>query len=227
MAIELLMKKTKIRHTPHHDLESLFFVLIYLCTNLSGPGTIRSKIDLLEHSTIPLSTWFRASSSLHEIGISKAGAFCAFEENILKCFSPYFEDLKPCILKIFQAMYRMPGCYTSNVSHETIIQIFTETLDTLPHEAALPNTFRPLLVDSPPEMRKRSLGIHDNSYGIRRQKKQKSTSGDPGVGSSQWAVVSGNTASTSSGGRRCGGRARTSRGSRSVGGTRGSVSRSS
>ena len=149
MAIELLLQKKGIRHTPQHDLESLFFVLIYLCTNLSGPGAIRTQEELRQHSTIPLSAWFNVAASLHQLGTNKAGALCFFEENIVRCFSPYFDELQPCIRNIFKAIYgnRRPGT-PSDVSHDTIIDIFTEALDGLAPEVPLPNNFRPLLASS-------------------------------------------------------------------------------
>lgn len=57
MAVELLTKEEKIQHKSYHNLESLFFILIYLCTNLSGPGTIQSKKDLEVFTSIALSLW--------------------------------------------------------------------------------------------------------------------------------------------------------------------------
>ena len=126
----------------------LFFVLIYICTNLSGPGTIWTWEELQMHSSIPLSAWFKASSSLHQIRIAKSGALCDIKTNILKPFAPYFEDLKPCILDLFNAIYSSPGVPTP-VSHDEVIKIFTKTLDTLhPETTSIPN-FEPLLVTSP------------------------------------------------------------------------------
>jgi hypothetical protein len=196
MAIELLLEKPGIRHTPQHDLESLFFVLVYLCTNLSGPGAIRTQDELQLHSTIPLSAWFKVSSTLHQIGIHKIGTLCTLESNILNRFAPYFDELKPCVRHLFKAIYgnRFPGT-PSNVSHDEIIQIFTDTLDSLAPEVALPNTYRPLLASSP-RTRKHSLGIHDNYLGKWNQKKRKTSSIENGVASSVsgnniWIAVSG------------------------------------
>jgi serine/threonine protein kinase len=189
MAIELLMRKSKIRHAIHHDLESLFFVLIYICTNLSGPGAIRTREELKVHSSIPLSAWFKASSSLHEVGISKAGAFCQFDENILKPFAPYFEDLKPCILKLFNAMYiEKPGT-PAPISHEKMIEIFNETLDELPHETISIPKFESLSVTSSSRVRKLSLGIHDKGLS---PKKKLRTSSTEATSSNNWRVISGN-----------------------------------
>ena len=195
MAVELLLEKPGIRHTPQHDLESLFFVLVYLCTNLSGPGAIRTQDELRVHSTIPLSAWFRVSSTLHQIGLHKIGTLCTFESSILNRFAPYFNELKPCISRLYKAIYgdRFPGT-PSNVSHDEVIQIFTDTLDSLAPEAASSNTYRPLLASSPSHTRKHSLGIHDNNLGKWNQKRQRTSSIDTGVTSSEnnvWVAVSG------------------------------------
>lgn len=71
MAIELLMSQNKLRHAAHHDLESLFFVLIYICTNLSGPCAVRTREELQKHDNIPLSKWFTPSFTLLDVGIPK------------------------------------------------------------------------------------------------------------------------------------------------------------
>ncbi|KAF8220012.1 hypothetical protein L208DRAFT_1178935, partial [Tricholoma matsutake] len=89
-------------HASHHDLESLFFVLIYICTNLSGPGAIQTQEELHQFSSIPLS-WFQTSNSLHAIGTAKLGAMCELDLLILRFFAPYFEDLKECVEKLLKA----------------------------------------------------------------------------------------------------------------------------
>jgi serine/threonine protein kinase len=202
MAIQLLMKKSKMRHASHHDLESLFFVLIYICTNLSGPGTIRTREELQLHSSIPVSAWFKTSYSLRQVGIAKAGAFCQFEDNILKPFAPYFEDLKPCILKLFNEIYTDTPGIPRPVSHDKMIEIFTETLDTLPHETISNPNFQPLLVTSSSLVRKLSLGIHDKALGpIHKRKKNSSRDAKAShATNSNWTVISGNNANATASG---------------------------
>lgn len=232
MAIELLLGKPGIRHTPQHDLESLFFVLVYLCTNLSGPGAIRTQDELQLHSTIPLSAWYKVSSTLHQIGIHKIGTMCTFESNILHRFAPYFNELKPCVRLLYKAIYgdRYPGC-PSNVSHEEIIQIFNDTLVTLTPEAASSNTYRPLLASSPSQARKHSLGIHNNNLTKWNRKKQRTSSIEETrvtssiSGNNLWVAVSGDhsvSRGRTSQSRASGSRGRRSRGRRS----RGSVAQS-
>jgi len=126
---------------------------------------------------------------------------CNFRTNILNYFAPYFLDLKPCMIKLFWAMYHKKPGNPAHISHNTIIDIFTRTLESLDDEKGMSHDFQLLLVNSPSWLQKHSLGIHNNNLGM-RQKKQKSTSLDPCVGSSaggsdtsnsNWAVVSGNT----------------------------------
>lgn len=188
MAIELLLRKSKLRHAAHHDLESLFFVLIYICTNLSGPDAVRTREELKVHSSIPLCEWFNVSASLRQIGTYKAGALCQFDESILKCFAPYFDDLKPCISKLFHAMYNgYPGT-PSPISHDTMIKIFNQTLDELPSETiSVPSA------SASSRVRKNSLGIHDRGLGP-LQKKQRTLSRDAKPSYSNWTVISGDNA---------------------------------
>jgi len=194
---------------PIMTLSPFFFVLIYICTNLSGPGAVRTREELQVHSSIPLSEWFNASSSLRQVGTAKAGAFCQFEESILKPFAPYFEDLKPCITKLFREMYiNYPGT-PSPISHEKMIEIFTETLNDLPHENNPIPDFIPLSVSSSSRVRKISLGIHDRGLGPLLKKKKSSRDAN-------WTVISDNNAASGSAGRSIGeGSARRSRKSRS------------
>jgi hypothetical protein len=218
MAIELLVKRMKLRHAPHHDLESLFFVLIYICTNLSGPGAIRTQEELRQFSSIPLSSWFQTSNSLRAIGIAKLGAMCELDSVILRFFAPYFEDLKECVGKLLKAMYSSPGT-PAPVSHDVVIKIFDETLQSLPREPIISVPFEPLSAGSPSRVRKLSLGIHDNHLG-RMQKKFKSSGGNTLAGHMSSStggadlsnsVASHDTVATSSrgGGRRaCGSRSR-------------------
>jgi hypothetical protein len=218
MAIELLNKTSATPHAAHHDLESLFYVLIYICTNLSGPGTIRTREELKVHGSIPLTAWFKASYSLNEIGISKSGALCDIKSHILRSFAPYFEDLKPCVMKLNNAIYSSPGV-PRPVSHDKMIEIFTETLDSLPHETASIPAFESLTVTSYSRARKHSLGIHDRNL----QKKSRTLSRDatkasesePSGSNSNWAIIPNNGATSGQPGRSRGSRGRKSRSGRS------------
>lgn len=138
MAIEVLRKNgSQFQHKPKHDLESLFYVLIYICTNLKGPrNMVRTKAEVLkEHSSVPLYDWFDMDASFRSLGRTKAGQFDTFQESILDKFSPYFADLAPCVMKLFRAFFPSGKEWDNScISHAKMIAIFEETLLQLPHE---------------------------------------------------------------------------------------------
>ena len=134
MAIELLVSQDAIYHRAHHDLESVFFILIYLCTNLSGPGTVRPLSELQDIPSLTIASWFNPAASLQRLGADKISSMILFEQRILSYFSPYFEDLKPCVVKFFKAIYPDLSLLVSprNASHDDIIKILNDTLQQLP-----------------------------------------------------------------------------------------------
>jgi Fungal protein kinase len=130
MAVELLMKNAT--HRPSHDLESLFYVLVYICTNLGGPQTPRLIDELLEFKSLPLAAWFVPETSFEGLATSKLGVAHVFEKRIVDRFSPYFSDIKPCVMDLFHAMYPSGPQIKSSLTHDRMIEIFTATLEKLP-----------------------------------------------------------------------------------------------
>src|ERR1700751_2459670 len=105
MAIELLTSKGRIIHKPRYDLESLFFVLIYLCTNVQGPGCLRNVEEFEQFDSVPMTSWFDPKSSFMRLGLDKASAMIPFDPRILPYFSSYFDEIKPCIKSLHLALF--------------------------------------------------------------------------------------------------------------------------
>lgn len=168
MAVEILMDADKAPHRPSHDLESLFYVLIFICTNLSHPNTPRSLEDLLDFKSLPIAAWFVPETSFEGLATSKLGISHAFEKRVVELFALYFADLKPCVMDLFHAMYPNGPRITSSLTHDKMIEIFTKTLETLPFpDQHLPN--------KPPVNRnskKHSLSIYDNCVFLSQKKRR-------------------------------------------------------
>lgn len=160
MAIKLLISQNSVIHKPCHDLESIFFVFIYLCTNLNGPGSPRPLCELRELQSLPIASWFNPTFSIEQLGADKISALMLIKQCILPFFSEYFNDLKPCALKLFNAIYPTLSSLLrpQDVCHDDIIQIFNDTLKELPAEPTEPTTS-----SSSARPQKRSLGMHNNS----------------------------------------------------------------
>ena len=102
IALELLIHGSL--HRVAHDLESVLYVLLFVCTHLNGPygekrdpplyGGIRN--DSKTHPSC-MKAWLNPQNkdSLQDLGYMKYGHMMGyFESEILKHISPYFHPLK-------------------------------------------------------------------------------------------------------------------------------------
>ena len=98
MAIELLRSVGNFEHEYHHDLESLFYVLCYICSACAGPGKDGKKVDISEK---PIAGWFgKEGDKFGDIGgrkILTVESDEAFQDSILSNLQPAFNQLKPCL----------------------------------------------------------------------------------------------------------------------------------
>jgi hypothetical protein len=93
MSINVLQGKAQ--HEPSDDLESFFYVLIWMCIHYAGPGQWREGY---KHNKAYLN-WIKGQS-LDDIADHKRSAIInhdTFKDRISSQFSPYFRDLVPCI----------------------------------------------------------------------------------------------------------------------------------
>lgn len=128
MAHEILSESTTV-HLPHHDLESFFYVLIYIFVIYDGPN------GKIKDGPIPefLHNWIYGDR-LASIGFFKLGMLSstdsAFEKEVGFHFSPYFRDLKTCILRMRYAIS------SKTVTHQVFLDILNDTLRTLKRKEA-------------------------------------------------------------------------------------------
>ena len=108
IAIELLIHSPS--HRVVHDLESLLYVLLFICTHLKGPfREIRDpplyggKKGTEEHPS-SMRYWFD-QKSLSNLGIVKfAHMISFFEDQIVSNISPYFDPIKVYIRDFWKAL---------------------------------------------------------------------------------------------------------------------------
>jgi len=136
MAINLLTK-TNCPDRVTHDLESVFYVLLFICTHLKGPlGEIQDPPlygdkTKGEHPS-PMKFWFGPKRTLEEIGLQK---YCQMmsvflkddEPNLLKNISPYFYPLKKYLVDIRNALFTEDGPIPS-ASPRDLIEVFKAAL---------------------------------------------------------------------------------------------------
>jgi hypothetical protein len=134
MAYEILQKGSQIAHRASHDLESLFYVLIWICVNYTGPrGAMRKDWDVMRDAA-PLGRWLNPWKDFLEVADTKLGQFTyanQFESQILPLFSDYFGNLKQCCLDLRGIFYPAQGP-GPDVKHQEMLSILQRALDRLP-----------------------------------------------------------------------------------------------
>jgi hypothetical protein len=140
IAIELLIHATT--HRVAHNLESLLYVLLFICTHLDGPacqvrnpplygGDKRSKSA---HPSI-MKEWLE-SNKFSTLGHNKFSHMVAHFDDVVEGISPYFSPLKVYIQNFWGALIPERALYASNgkrvvrspATPQDIIEVFKTAL---------------------------------------------------------------------------------------------------
>jgi Fungal protein kinase len=158
MSIQLLTAGTgKIEHTEKHDLESFFWVLLYICTMFEGPGKRRVNAQRTDPEH-PFGHWLGKMNNLEELGENVTaygiGSFRNVAlgrpngpKDLLERFvDPHFKPLIPMLEalcdKVFltigndETLVRVPT--TASGDYEGILDILKNALEELPVHGPLP-----------------------------------------------------------------------------------------
>jgi hypothetical protein len=137
--MELL--RYSIPHRVAHDLESLVYVLLFLCSHLKGPGKDVRDPPLYgggQNSLHPsgIQQWIRTRNPKTLGDVKYSNMIGHFDEDILPHISPYFSPLEPYISRLWNILF--PGRLTNttvgkNPTHSTatcreVIDIFKSAL---------------------------------------------------------------------------------------------------
>jgi hypothetical protein len=135
MSIEVLYSAENgdIRQKPCHDLESIFYVILYICTFFDGPGVKGYR----EVESIPMKFWFEGDMTFHAMGDMKFGQISHFEERFVSNIQPYFKDLISCLRAIFNGLFPPSSDGHRNLgkcvgTHDDMIAALRTAYDSLP-----------------------------------------------------------------------------------------------
>ncbi|KAA1475370.1 hypothetical protein DENSPDRAFT_873979 [Dentipellis sp. KUC8613] len=125
--------KSDLVHDSIHDMESIMWVLIYLCCTRDGPGGNRRKefgesFNTSEHKMLQAVVFYFFETPIEVMGYRKQGIFkkkCQMEEWLLPIFHDYFTSLKPLVRKWFDILF---VCYQYRI-YETIHDQFLKAIE--------------------------------------------------------------------------------------------------
>ncbi|KAL1742625.1 hypothetical protein HDZ31DRAFT_42849 [Schizophyllum fasciatum] len=137
---------TAVVHDALHDMESFFWVLLYLCITRSGPGNqrrsklfgdIEAQPDPDQAAELQATVHAYFDGSWEEIARSKRELFenseC-FEARVLRHVHPYFDPLKPLLRRWWELLllaYEFQG-YEYHGIHKFVLALLEQTLRDLP-----------------------------------------------------------------------------------------------
>jgi hypothetical protein len=127
MSWHLLVAPEPITHEVHHDLESFFYVLIWACIVLEGPGRYRRNFDITKTEL----QWWVVGDNIRKTGaMKKSNMDDEMFDILLEDFSPYFEPIKPIVRDLRDYIFwRGRHVYPE---YEPFLEILTRGRDAMP-----------------------------------------------------------------------------------------------
>ena len=127
MSIEALTTEDEdFTHHPRHDLESILYVIFYICTFTKGPGIPRVTSEVTED--LPLRKWF-SHEEPKEIGLHKLAHMSSPELMITNHFTNYWADFTPFAQKLASVCFPGRTCLPNQLTHKIMLEILSEAYD--------------------------------------------------------------------------------------------------
>lgn len=135
MALEIMLSNGRgFCHDLRHDLESIFYVLIWVCSHMEGPETERSD----PHS-LPIREWCSMDVNLRKLGLIKLSHIADFEDSILGHFTPYWHDFKPYVRQMAEEFWPTTYQKPNNMTSESLLKILKAAIAAMPSESSGPD----------------------------------------------------------------------------------------
>ena len=131
MAIDLLQEYTSpsnnFTHTFSHDLESLIYILVWICVLYQAPNKIHSD-RTIEQTCLKQWALAKTTNDIQALCDQKLGQLAS--RSVLSDFMPYFEPLKPTVTQLYKLIQssRDSGAI---LRHAAVTEIFMDTFRTV------------------------------------------------------------------------------------------------
>ena len=149
MALESLKWRlpSEFTHEPRHDLESLFYVILTLCTYVNSAGCLRSPIALDDELSVCVNEWW-ATLDGHVLVRNKAQHITSLDDLVLQRLPPYWKDFHPYLRALREVIW--PGKDTNVLhaknaaTHEGFLEVLTKAKDFYRESDEVPAPFAPI-----------------------------------------------------------------------------------
>jgi hypothetical protein len=125
MAIEILLQKGRtFHHCLRHDLESLYFVIIWICSHMEGPQTERKDV-----AQLAIRKWSDLEAPLQHLGHIKLAHIDDMKGTILPEITSYWNDFKPFIWELKEAFFPVRSADPNCITPEKMVEILEKALE--------------------------------------------------------------------------------------------------
>ena len=143
MAIDLMLnKKEHFCHELHHNLESILYVILWVCTLMDRVGVKHREADPC-FMDAPLCTWFDRDANIWDLSYHKLAHVVDSDQAILDNFSPFWKSFKPFVCQLLCAFFPIHPIAGCPITPHTIISILKTAAEMVdmaeePEEATTP-----------------------------------------------------------------------------------------
>lgn len=138
---------SEFTHQPKHDLESLFYVILTLCTYVERPGHLRSPIPMANDPSICLNDWW-SIADYHDLARSKAITLSSFTDCTLARLPSYWDDFHPVLEQLHAAIWP-EKCVVldqpNQATHEAFFRILDQARKTYEAKGEQPHLYAPVV----------------------------------------------------------------------------------
>ena len=176
MALDSLKWKnpSEFTHQPKHDLESLFYVIITLCTYVEKPGHLRSPIPVANDPTICLDQWW-AEGSHRELARIKGIALSSFKNCTLSCLPAYWDDFHPVLEELHAAIWAEKSFVVDQpniATHKAFLRILNKAKKFYKAKGEEPYIYAPVVQRPVSSSKRKSGAMASVSEDSKRRRKQ-------------------------------------------------------
>ncbi len=122
MAIEALLGiNLPFIHKPQHDLESILYIILFICTFVRGPGLLPYNLNK-HHLSLLICSWLN-NDEIRDIGYRKLAHLECYNIAILPNFMPYWHDFAPFVKDLINACFPARASLPNELQYEQVLGI--------------------------------------------------------------------------------------------------------
>ena len=95
----------QIKQKPSHDIESIYYVLLYICLKFKGPNNTRRTSEDIKLISMPIDQWFDAYPRFRKLGEKKRAQLDDLQTRFIEKFPPYFDIVRQCMLDLWDILF--------------------------------------------------------------------------------------------------------------------------